>query len=89
MTCSSAYHHTLGRWIRNNWGLWSGESKLAEWFKSLGIEHADDMSGIVLDSFWRHLHDKPLDVEGQVAHYQAHWARMKAAEGQEQQHGGD
>lgn len=36
-------HHSLGRWIRNNWGLWQ-ESKLAEALKAEGFEHPDDMS---------------------------------------------
>jgi hypothetical protein len=31
------------------------------------------MSGLILTSFWRHLHGVPLDVEGQVAAYQRYW----------------
>ena len=66
------YHHGLGMWIRNNWGLWGG-SRLAKYFNSLGLFHPDDMSGIILDSFWRHLHGKPLEIEERIQHSQAYW----------------
>ena len=48
------HHFGLGLWIRNNWQLW-GESRLAKWFNEQGIKHPDDMSGIILYSFSRHL----------------------------------
>src|SRR2546423_14362300 len=32
------YHHSLGMWIRNNWGLWAG-SRLSQYFNQLGIRH--------------------------------------------------
>ena len=69
------YHHSAGRWIRNNWGLWQGENYLCRYFKSIGITHADDMSGIIFTSFYRKLHGKPLDIDGQVAKYKAHWEK--------------
>jgi len=56
------YHFGLGMWIRNNWGLWGG-SRLSEWFNKKGITHPDDMSGIILDSFWKHLNNQPIDWE--------------------------
>ena len=66
------YHMGLGLWMRNNWGLWGG-SRLAKYFNGIGIFHPDDMSGIILDSFWRHLNSQPLKLEEQVAHYQRYW----------------
>lgn len=69
-------HHYLGRWLRNNWGLWAG-SRLSKWFNDKGIHHADDMSGIILDSFWRHLHDKPIKLEEQIKHYQDYWKKKE------------
>jgi len=69
------HHHTVGQWIRNNWGLWKQEGGLYEELAALGLHHADDMSGLILDSFWRHLHDKPLEIDAQVSHYKAYWAR--------------
>jgi hypothetical protein len=70
------YHHGLGTGLRNDWGLWRG-SRLSAYFNELGIQHPDDMSGIILTSFWRHLHGVPLDVESQVAAYQVYWRRAK------------
>jgi len=66
------YHLGLGMWLRNNWCLWHG-SELQTYFIELGLVHPDDMSGIILDSFWRSLNNKPLDLEGQIAHYTTHW----------------
>jgi hypothetical protein len=49
------YHHGFGTYLRNSWGLWKGE-RLAKFFNSIGINHPDDMSGKVLDSYWDKLH---------------------------------
>jgi hypothetical protein len=70
------YHHGLGTWLRNNWGLWAG-SRLRDYFKKLGLAHPDDMSSVVLYSFWRHLNGKPLKVDEQVKYYQEYWKKMK------------
>lgn len=70
------YHFGFGRWMRNNWGLWSG-SKLKDWFVERGLHHADDMSGVILVSFWRHLNNKPIDLEGQIKHYQDYWKSVE------------
>ena len=59
------YHLGLGMWIRNNWGLWGG-SRLADWFNAKGVTHPDEMSGIILDSFWRHLNQKPIELDEQI-----------------------
>ena len=70
----SGLHHTGGRFIRNNWGLWDEESPLHKWFKEThGIWHADDMSGIILTSYWRRLHDIDIDVESQAKFYLDYW----------------
>jgi len=71
------YHFSLGRWMRNNWGLWGG-SRLAKWFNTQGIEHPDDMSGIILNSFWRHLNNKPIKLDQQVKYYQDYWNQQKS-----------
>lgn len=66
------YHHGMGMWIRNNWALWKG-SRLTDYFVRLGIHHPDDMSGIILTSFHRHLNGKPIKLDEQVRYYQAFW----------------
>lgn len=70
------YHHGLGTWLRNNWGLWKG-SRLSKWFNDRGIFHPDDMSGIIFDSFWRHLHDKPIKLDEQIKYYKDYWERAE------------
>jgi hypothetical protein len=45
------YHHGLGTWLRNNWGLWGG-SRLQKYFTDKGILHPDDMSSVVLFYYW-------------------------------------
>jgi hypothetical protein len=48
------YHFGLGMWLRNNWGLWH-ESSLAKYFSKAGVKQPDDMSGMIIDCYWRHL----------------------------------
>ncbi|MBK6348182.1 MAG: hypothetical protein IPF68_20015 [Bacteroidales bacterium] len=50
----------LGMYLRNKWGLWWG-SELSVYFNNLGINHPDDMSGIILTSYCRHLNGVPID----------------------------
>jgi hypothetical protein len=70
------YHHNLGMRIRNRWGLW-GKSPLRDHFVGLGLEHADDMSSLILTSLRRHLRGEPLRVEEQVKKHQEYWSSMK------------
>lgn len=73
------YHFSLGMWMRNNWKLWGG-SRLATWFNTQGIEHPDDMSGIILDSFWRHINQKPIKLDEQVKYYQEYWKEQERSQ---------
>lgn len=58
----SVYHHGLGTWIRNYWSLWNN-SRLAEYFKKNGCTHPDNMSGVILYSYYRFRHKLPLDFK--------------------------
>jgi hypothetical protein len=60
----AVYHFSLGMWMRNNWGLWHG-SRLSEYFNEHGVHHPDDMSGIILSSYWNSLHNLPMEFEKQ------------------------
>jgi hypothetical protein len=71
------FHMSLGMWMRNNWELWGGGSPLASYFNGLGLHHPDDMSGVILDSYWRHLHGQPLAIDQQVAKYRQYWSEME------------
>jgi len=70
------YHYGLGTRLRNNWGLWD-DSRLSKWFNERGITHPDDMSGIILHSFWRHLNGKPIKLDEQIKHYQDYWKAVE------------
>lgn len=73
----SAYSHmTLGMWLRNNWGLWKG-SRLSQFFNSKGIHHPDDMSGIVLDSYYRYLTKQEIRLDEQIKYYRGYWEKVK------------
>jgi hypothetical protein len=41
------------------------------------IRHPDDMSGIILDSFCRHLNGNPIKLDEQVKHYQDYWKTLE------------
>ena len=73
------YQLGWGTWMRSNWGLWQG-SRLAQWFNAQGVTHPDDMASIILDSYWRRLHARPVRFEEQVKYYRDFW--QKAEEGQ-------
>jgi hypothetical protein len=69
---TSNMHFGLGLWMRNNWGLWKG-SRLSKYFNDLGIYHPDDMSGIILDSYYRNSTGKEIKLEEQIKYYQNYW----------------
>lgn len=68
----SKLHHSLGRWMRNNWSLWSG-GQLKDYFNKLEINHPDDISSIIITSYWRYLRSEPLNVEAQVEKHLNYW----------------
>ncbi len=70
------YHHGFGTWLRNNWGLWQG-SRLAKFFNNVGINHPDDMSSIILESYWQKLHGEKIDLDSQVGKYKEYWEQLK------------
>jgi hypothetical protein len=45
----------------------------------MGIQHPDDMSGIVLDSYWRKLHGEPIALQEQVDSYKQYWEKVKTS----------
>lgn len=77
----SSMHFGLGMGLRNRWELWGG-SRLAKYFNSIGINHPDDMSGIILESYVRKLRGEPLLLEEQVKFYQEYWEEAQKAEDQ-------
>ncbi len=72
------YHFSLGLNIRNGWGLWAG-SPLAKHMQELGFVHPDDMSGVILNTFWCKRHGQDFRLKERAAKYKEYWdAALKA-----------
>ncbi|WP_460484376.1 DUF6794 domain-containing protein [Capnocytophaga sp. HP1101] len=61
-------HFSLGMTIRNEW-IRAGDGELVSFFLDKGVRHPDDMSAIILTSYYRHLLGKNIDLEGQLEEY--------------------
>lgn len=48
-------HHSLGRTIRNEFGLWSGNAALLESCSGRSDAHPDDVSMIIIEQLWAKL----------------------------------
>lgn len=66
------YHRGLGMGIRNEWGLWGG-GPLAQHMNKLGFHHPDDMSGVILETFWCKRHNKDFRLKERAAFNEAYW----------------
>lgn len=64
------YHLGLGTGLRNEWGLWA-HSRLAQYFEALGVDHPEEMSSIIIKSYWRRLNHQDIKLEEQLAEYRA------------------
>ena len=60
---SVAVHHTLGRYIRNEWGLWTG-SELKNYLEKKGLVHPDDMSDYIIREYIDVLKGREADEAG-------------------------
>ena len=61
------YHHGFGTFIRNRYGLWSGETPIGKAFHDLGITHADYASGVILNEYWRHVHQEASQLDQEIS----------------------
>ena len=60
-----AANSTIGRELRNAWGLWNG-SPLRDHLVTLGLRHADEMSQLILVTFVRYLNSSPMRVPEEI-----------------------
>lgn len=72
---SRRMHSLIGIWIRNYWKLW-GKSILSDYFNSLGIYHPDDMSDIVITSYYRYLKGSNIKLEKQIKKHRDYWENI-------------
>lgn len=71
-------HHGLGRELRNKWGLWDKDSILYKFFViEFGIGHADDMSGLILDSVVATVLNEEFDPVEKAEYYRNYWIEQK------------
>lgn len=68
----SSQHFGLGKYIRNEWGLWK-KSRLYLWFKEKGITHPDDISAIILKHYYRKNNKNEFSLENEIIYYQEYW----------------
>ncbi|HAH51591.1 MAG TPA: hypothetical protein DCL80_10140 [Balneola sp.] len=72
-------HFGTGLYIRNEWNLWGG-SRLSRYFNRKDIFHPDDMSGIILTSYHRHLTGKEINLIEQINYYKKYWEGVEVTE---------
>ncbi|RBA28220.1 DUF6794 domain-containing protein [Flavobacterium tibetense] len=63
------YHFTLGKYIRNEWEIWNGDTKLFVYFKEKGVSNPDKISSIILTSLHRKLNKKNIGFQEQISDY--------------------
>ena len=66
------YHFGLGSSIRSGWGL-GGDLPLSQSLRELGFLASDDMSGLILETFWCKRHRQDLRLEERAAIAKAYW----------------
>lgn len=74
---STTYHHSLGRYLRNTWGMWTDGNSLTRHMNTLGLKHADDMSAVIIEATWHYRHHVQFDLKGRVAEFQEHWKKYE------------
>lgn len=68
------WHHSLGRWIRNTWGLWQ-DSELKKDMEARGFTHADDMSQTIIEYCWSQHHQVFYDLQEAADQYKQYWSQ--------------
>jgi len=71
---SNQLHHSLGTVIRNEWSLWYSDTIIVQWFKrTYKLDHADDLSGIIIECFLNDLNEVKRRDKILAKQYIAHW----------------
>lgn len=58
-------YFSLGRWIIQKWGFYEG-SRLSHYLRNFGVYHPEDMAQVVIVSYHRYLHKKPVELKAQA-----------------------
>ena len=74
----TSLHFSVGILIRNEWDLWDVKSRLVNWFRdNYGVDHADDISSIILDTLYRDITGQPRQDKELAKKHIAHWEKQK------------
>ena len=74
---SSQLHFSLGMHLRNAWSLWDKDSKMGLWFlQTYGVNHADDISGIILECLINDLCGEPRKDKELAKRFIQHWQKQ-------------
>lgn len=68
----SSQHFTLGKYIRNEWGLWK-YSRLYDYFKRNQLTHPDDISTVILKYYYRKEKNQEFNLNEEVEYYKDYW----------------
>jgi len=74
---STQLHFSLGMYLRNEWSLWDKDSILCMWFlTTYGVNHADDVSGIILECLINDLNGEPRRDKILAEKFIRHWKKQ-------------
>lgn len=73
---ADAAHLGVGRWIRNNWGLWTDSPLRDDLEDRFGLYYADDMSSLILGAAWDRYHH-PQDEELHARNLSKHLKQLR------------
>ena len=70
------YHFSFGMFIRNQW-VRHGDGRLTGFFRNYGIYHPDDISSLILRTYWCYKNELPLNLDERVEEYKIHWENIQ------------
>jgi hypothetical protein len=69
-------HHSYGRMLRNDLGLWNEDTAIVKWFKKeYNLDHADDISSLIIIALLFKDNDELADfvMEKEAERFREHW----------------
>lgn len=72
--------------LTNEWQLWSA-TPLSRYFRKMGVSEPHDMIGIIVETYWCKLHNKPFRLNSRFAKVRASYARALAREAERRPRG--
>lgn len=69
----STYHHGGGTAMRNDWGLWFGDTPISAYLRAHRVFHGDDQSSVIFKAVWNRLNGFSTDLAAEAAYYEAYW----------------